>query len=165
MPGSLLIVCNHSIAKQCLLSQAGTGRYFGSFTSVIPYHQTVQGMQPLWKYSLCYYRHTLALFSLTFLIFFNLTEQRINAEVNTLFKRVAHLFSMQVITGQGNIDRSFFIFGSFRFYNLQYKFNLNYVFASSFEFCSFLFNKCIQFFCGIEVDGLNLEFHKYLLFL
>ena len=63
VPASLLIVCNHSIAKQCLLSQAGTGRYFGSFTSVIPYHQTVQGMQPLWKYSLCYYRHTSALLS------------------------------------------------------------------------------------------------------
>lgn len=45
-------------------------------------------------YPLSCTRHDLL--SLTFLVLFNLAKQRINAEVNTFFKRVAHLFCVQV---------------------------------------------------------------------
>lgn len=39
------------------------------------------------------------LLALTFFIFFNLTKQRIYAKIYTLFKGIAHLFSMQFCSG------------------------------------------------------------------
>lgn len=104
----LLIVRNLSTVCSIYLHKRmadGTNRYQEDFYIISQYllfrYPSSRGLISVYVslfvkyvYPLSCTRH--GLLSLTFLVLFNLAKQRINAEVNTFFKRVAHLFCVQV---------------------------------------------------------------------
>ena len=100
------------------------------------------------------------LLALTLLILVNLAKQGVDAEINTFLEGVAHLFGVEVGTGEADVEGGLLVLGGLRLHDLEDELGLDDILTVLLELGSFFLNESMQLVSCIEVDGLNLEFHS-----
>ena len=100
-----------------------------------------------------------------FLQFAELFLQSIHAIVDTFFKSVANFRCKKLIVFYLNLYVCLLVEGCFRLHHLQGDFDVVNLIVETLQFRDFLLDEATQLIRSVEVNGLNSNFHNYLLFL
>jgi hypothetical protein len=88
----------------------------------------------------------------------------IDTLVDSFLESVARFRDEKRVAGNGYGEADFLVHGRGGLYDFQLHFHLLYFVVGLFQLGYFLFHECLQFVGCVKLDGLNLDFHKYLLF-